>query len=335
MGSALRLVFQYFCTALRRQLRTADMQKRTFVWLGLCVLGFASWGIASTVVIHEEDGLPTLQSLEARPSMQPPQLSLPHDLTVVPAVRPGEYHVPGRVEDLADTHYSGLVDYGRNIFVNTQIHAKRYVGNGLNCANCHLQEGRKPYAAPLWAAYPLYPMYRDKSRQVVTFQERLQDCFRFSLNGIAPTLDSLEIKALTAYAHFLATDIPLGTIMPGRGFNRIDKSADPSSINGRIVYDRHCVQCHGADMLGKKFTNRPGYMFPPLAGPDSYNKGAGMYKVKTCASFVQANMPLGKPNTLTDDEALEVCVHLHLADRPWDPRKSWFISLFSPASEGG
>ena len=311
------------------------MKQRTLAWLGLCAASLGTWGIASDVTHREEDDLPTLQVIHPRPSMQEPHLSLPHDLTVVPVARPGEFHVPGRVEDLPDTHYSGLVNLGRNIFVNTQTYAKRYVGNGLNCSSCHLQEGRKPHAAPLWAAYPLYPMYRDKSRQVVTFQERLQDCFRFSLNGIAPTLDSVELKALTVYAHFLSADIPVGAIMPGRGFNRIDKSFDPSPIDGRIVYERHCAQCHGADMLGKKFTNRAGYMFPPLAGPDSYNKGAGMHKVKTCASFVQANMPLGKPNTLTDDEALEVCVHMHLSERPWDPRKSWFINLFTPGSEAG
>lgn len=280
------------------------------------------------------DDLPTLRSLETRASMEAPRLTLPRDLTVVPLVKPGEYHVPGRIDRMADTKYSALVEYGRQLFVNTQVYAKRYVGNGLNCSSCHLQEGRKPHAAPLWAAYPLYPMYRDKSRQVVTFQERLQDCFRFSLNGIAPTLDSNEIKALTAYAHWMATDIPMGTIMPGRGFNRIDKTADPSPFNGAIIYKRHCALCHGVDMRGKKFPNRPGYMFPPLAGPDSYNKGAGMHKVKTCAAFVQANMPLGKPNTLSDDEALEVCVHIWLQDRPWDPRKSWIMNLFMPAVEG-
>ena len=311
------------------------MRKRLFLWWAGCVLGAAGWGLAVAVVDQEEDDLPTLQSLDTRPSMYQPRLSLPHDLTTVPVARPGEFHVPGRVEDLDDTHYSGLVAQGRDIFVNTQVHARRYVGNGLNCASCHLQEGRKPHAAPLWAAYPLYPMYRDKSRQVVTFQERVQDCFRFSMNGIAPTLDSPELKALTTYAHFLATDIPIGALMPGRGFTRIDKSSDPSPLNGKIVYERHCAQCHGADMLGRKFPHRPGYMFPPLAGPDSYNKGAGMHKVKTCAAFVQANMPLGKPNTLTDDEALEVCVHMHLADRPWDPRKSWFVNLFRPAAEAG
>jgi len=308
------------------------MRKSTLVCLSLCALSFAAVVAAATSSKPDEDDLPTLESLAVRPSMEQPRLTLPRDLTVVPTIKPGEYHVPGRIEDMHDTKYSALVEYGRDIFVDTQTYAKRFVGNGLNCSNCHLQEGRKPHAAPLWAAYPMYPMYRDKNRQVVTFQERLQDCFRYSLNGIAPTLDSNEIKALTAYAQFLATDIPMGTIMPGRGFNRIDKSVDPSPFNGKIVYERHCALCHGSDMLGKKFTHRAGYMFPPLAGPDAYNKGAGMHKIKTCAAFVQANMPLGKPNTLTDDEALEVCVHIWMADRPWNPRKSWFMSLFMPVT---
>jgi len=314
----------------------ADIRKTTLVWLNLLALGFASWGIASAPdkPQADEDDLPTLQSMEVRHSIEAPKLTLPHDLTVVPVAKPGEYHVPPRIEDLPDNKYRDIVEYGRNIFVDTRSYAPRYVGNGLNCSSCHLQEGRKPHAAPLWAAFPLYPMYRDKSRQVITFQERIQDCFRFNLNGVAPTLDSNEIKALTAYAQYLSTDIPVGTLMPGRGFTRIDKLADPSLNNGKVVYEQHCAMCHGGDMLGKKFSNRPGYMFPPLAGPDSFNKGSGMYKVKTCASFVQANMPLGKTDSLTDDEALEACVYIFLAPRPWDPRKDWITSFFSPVGEG-
>ena len=83
-------------------------------------------------------------------------------------------------------------------------------------------------------------------------------------------------------------------------------------------------------MLLKKFINRRGYLFPPLAVHDAYPKSSGMNKVKTCASFVKANMPLGKPYTLTDDEALDVCVHIFFGERPWDKRKSWFMNLFSP-----
>jgi hypothetical protein len=45
-------------------------------------------------------------------------------------------------------------------------------------------------------------------------------------------------------------------------------------------------------------------------------------------------MPIGKTNVLTDDEALEVCVHVWMLDRPWDPRQSWFMSIFLPITEG-
>lgn len=294
---------------------------------------FGTWVVADSEPERSDD-LPTLDAIQTRVSMQQPKLTLPNELTVVPVVKPGEYFVPPKIEDLTESKYADEVRLGRNIFIKTQEYAKRYVGNSLNCASCHMQEGRKPYAAPLWGAYPMYPMYRDKSRQVVTFQERIQDCFRFSMNGMAPTLDSREIEALTVYAQWLSTGIPMGTIMPGRGFARIDKTEDPSPFNGVILYKNYCASCHGDDLQGKKFTNRAGYMFPPLAGPDSYNKGAGMYKVKTCASFVKANMPLGKPFTLSDDEALEVCVHMFIQDRPWDPRKGMFMSIFMPITEG-
>ena len=298
-------------------------------------LAYGTWVVAdSNPAEGGGDDLPTLDSMEVHASMQRPKLSLPDELTVVPVVKPGEYFVPPKLEDLDDSKYSDEVRLGRNIFINTQEYARRYVGNSLNCSNCHLQEGRKPHAAPLWAAYPLYPMYRDKSRQVISFQERLQDCFRFSMNGIAPTLDSREIEALTVYAHWLSTGISTGTIMAGRGFARIDKTEDPSPFNGAIHYKQYCASCHGDDLMGRKFTNREGYMFPPLAGIDSYNKGAGMHKVKTCAGFVKANMPLGKPFTLSDDEALDICVHMFIQDRPWDPRKGMFMSIFMPVTEG-
>lgn len=304
------------------------------VALAITGAGLSMASVNTDGMYADEDDLPSLDSMAVRHSMQTPEVGLPSDLTVVPMVKPGEYHVPGRIQDLHDTKYAAEVEYGRNLFVETQKYAKRYVGNGLNCSNCHLAEGRKPHAAPLWASYPLYPMYRNKTRTVVTFEERIQDCFKYSLNGIAPTLDSQEIKAMVAYAQFLSTDIPVGAVMPGHGFARIDKSVDPAPFNGEILYKQYCAFCHGDDGLGKKFANREGYMFPPVGGLDSFNKAAGMYKVKTCASFVKANMPLGMPNTLNDDQALDVCVHLWLMDRPWDPRKSWFMNMFMPVTEG-
>jgi thiosulfate dehydrogenase len=302
---------------------------------GFALFGVGGWGIADTASVATTDDLPTLDTLETRPNMQRPVLTLPNDLVTAPRILPGEFHVPPRLPDIPDSKYGEMVSYGREIFIHTQTAARRYVGNGLNCASCHLQEGRKPYAAPMWAAYPLYPMYRESTKQVVTFQNQIQSCFRNGLNGIAPALDTPDMKALTVYAHWLSSDVPTDTLMAGRGFARIDKSEDPSAFGGETLYKQQCMLCHGADLHGKKFADRPGYMFPPLAGSDSYSEGSGMNKVKTCASFVKANMPLGKPFSLNDDQALQVCVHIFLQERPWNSRKSWFSSLFLRPLGGG
>ncbi|MDR3392715.1 MAG: c-type cytochrome [Sulfuriferula sp.] len=263
-------------------------------------------------------------------------VGLTHEKAIrqVPAINPGEYFVPPAVGDIPTSKYGDMVKLGRNIFIDTQHYAKRYVGNGLNCSNCHLQEGRKPYASPMWAAYPMYPMFRNKSRDVQTFEGRVQDCFRFSMNGIAPTLDSPEIKALTAYAHWLSLGAPINKELPGRGFARLAKPRDPTPVNGEKLYKEECATCHGLDGKGQKFTNRDGYMFPPLWGGDSFNHGAGMSSVKDCAQFSKANMPLGKGWTLTDMEAWDICTYIWLQDRPWDPRFGWFFNIFAPPTGG-
>lgn len=277
-----------------------------------------------------------LDPLEVRPSLATPRLSLPTNLTTVPVVNPGEYFVPPYVEDIPDDKFGDLVKMGRNIFVNTQVYGKRYVGNGLNCTNCHLSEGRKANAAPLWGAYGMYPMYRVKNREVVTFEERIQDCFKYSLDGIAPTVDSPEMEALVAYAHWLSTGVPVGVILPGRGLTPMEKTRAPSTENGEILYQTQCAMCHGKDGLGYKYEDgSPGYMFPPLWGPDSFNRAAGMNKVRTAAQFIKANMPLGKGFTLTNDEALDIAFYMWIQSRPYDPRRPLIINLFMPPPGAG
>lgn len=248
----------------------------------------------------------------------------------VPALNPGEYFVPPRVVDIPNSKYGEMVEWGRSIFSNTQKYARRYVGNGLNCSSCHLQEGRKPFAGPIWAAYPMYPQFHNKTRSMVTYQEQIQDCFRYGLNGIAPTLDSPEMKALVVYSHWLSTGAPYNLELPGRGFARLAKPRDPTSVNGEEIYREQCAICHGADGKGKKFKERAGYMFPPLWGSDAANRASVASSAKGCAQFVRANMPLGKGWSLSDIESWDVCTYIWLQDRPWDPRFGWWYNIFVP-----
>jgi thiosulfate dehydrogenase len=61
--------------------------------------------------------------------------------------------------------YGKLVRLGYLIFTQTTVYAAKYVGDGLECSNCHLDAGKLAYSAPLWAAYAHYPAYRTKNHQ--------------------------------------------------------------------------------------------------------------------------------------------------------------------------
>jgi thiosulfate dehydrogenase len=220
---------------------------------------------------------------------------------------------------IPNTPLGDIIRFGKDVFVDTQKYAKRYVGNGLSCVNCHLDAGRKAGSAPMWAAYVAYPAFRATTKQVNTFTERLEGCFRYSMNGRMPPLDSEVIVALTAYSFWLATGAPVGAHMAGRGFPEVPAAAlPPDAARGKDVFATHCASCHGPTGQGMKAGAT--YAMPPVWGRDSFNAGAGMHQVSTAAAFIKANMPLGQGNTLTDQQAWDVAAFINAQPRPRDPR---------------
>lgn len=212
-----------------------------------------------------------------------------------------------------------MVRYGMDLFINTDQLRGTYVGNGMRCVNCHLDRGRKAGSAPLWAAYTMYPAYRKKNDKVNTMEERIQGCFRYSMNGTPPPSGSKELTALVTYHYWLATGAPVGVPLPGRGYPKLPKPAQmPDIQRGKAVYESNCALCHGPDGQGTKAEGR--YVFPPLWGNESYNFGAGMHRINTAAYFIKANMPLGKPGSLSDQEAWDVAIFVNSHERPQDPR---------------
>ena len=228
---------------------------------------------------------------------------------------------PPSEESLPADKFGELVLEGKDLFIHTDKLRGKYVNNGLKCVNCHMDAGRHADASPLWAAYTMYPAFRKKTGRVDTFEERLQGCFKYSMNGKAPPAGSRELVALTAYSYWLASNAPVGVSLPGRGYPKVEKPAQTPSIErGAKVYAAQCSLCHGENGAGTQVD--AAYVFPPLWGKDSFNWGAGMHRVNTAADFIKANMPLGKPNSLSDQDAWDVASFVNSRERPQDPRFS-------------
>lgn len=254
-------------------------------------------------------------------------------LTFMAGAAQAENHTPGTQQtsqisrfspplesEIPDDGFGKMVRKGRDIFINTQINAKEYVGNGLNCVNCHLDAGRRAGASPLWGAWGMYPAYRNKNKRVNDFAERLQGCFEFSMNGKVPPADSEVILALSTYAYWMAKGAPAGIRLPGTGYAKQGYvPPEPADYErGRKVYERSCALCHGGNGEGQKAANS--YIFPPLWGPESFNWGAGMAHLLDAAAFIKVNMPLGLGGTLSDQDAWDVAMFMDSHERPQDPR---------------
>lgn len=236
----------------------------------------------------------------------------------VPPQKPVAFRPPPYAAMPKD-QFGAAVKHGEDIFRHTTEFAKGTIGNALNCSNCHLDGGRLPGSAPLWAAYPAYPAYRLKNHKVNNFGMRLQGCFRFSENGKVPALDSKMIVDLEAYSYWLATNAPTGAHLAGRGYLKLSNPPKPPAYaSGAVVYQANCALCHAAGGEGRYARGRT--VFPPLWGPKSFNWGAGMGSVKNAAAFIHANMPFGAVGTLTVQQAWDVAQYVDSHDRPQDPR---------------
>ena len=256
---------------------------------------------------------PTAVARAAEAPAHPANRPAPAAATGQGAFAPADVPIP-------DDDFGKVVQLGRQIFDNPGRYARRYVGNDLRCTSCHLDEGRRVGSAPMWAAYVSYPAYRKKTGHVNTFAERLQGCFRYSMNGEAPPLGDPVLVALESYSYWMARGAPLDPNIAGRGYVKPPKPALPADrARGAVVYAQKCALCHGKGGAGHSANDgSPG--FPALWGADSYNWGAGMVNVANAAAFIKSSMPFSLGGTLTDQEAWDVALFVDSHERPQDPR---------------
>ncbi len=229
------------------------------------------------------------------------------------------------VGNIADAKQKEQVEYGKDLIA----HTAKYLGpngsvlkisNGLNCQNCHLQAGTAVFGNNYGSVASLFPKFRARSGAVENVYKRVNDCFERSLNGKAIDTTGKEMQAIVAYINFLGTNVEKGKKAEGSGFKDIaylDRATDPEK--GQLVYTTKCQSCHQANGEGVFNADKTEYTFPALWGKNSYNDGAGLYRISNFAKYVKYNMPQGttyKEPQLTDEEAWDVAAFVNSQQRP-------------------
>lgn len=229
------------------------------------------------------------------------------------------------MELLPYTAEGDQIRYGRELIEHTAVYLGpkgkvAAVSNGMNCQNCHLHGGTKPFGNNYGAVATKYPTYRSRSGEVEGFERRVNDCIQRSLNGQGLDTAGREMKAIVAYLKWIGKDVRKGEKPKGFGLvslSLLDRPADPAK--GEKAYRTFCSRCHGENGEGRLTTDGNEWKYPPLWGEHSYNTGAGLYRISKFASFIKSNMPFGisyDAPLLTDEEAWDIAAYVNSMPRP-------------------
>ncbi|MBA2249767.1 MAG: c-type cytochrome [Chitinophagaceae bacterium] len=228
-------------------------------------------------------------------------------------------------ELIPDTKQGDLIRYGRELISFTSKYLGphgtiAHISNGMNCQNCHLEAGTREWGNNYSAVFSSYPKFRARSGSVETINKRVNDCLQRSLNGEALDSGSREMQAIILYIQWLGKKIPHGIKPYGAGITDLpfmNRAADSS--RGKLVFALKCSNCHGSN--GQGILNSYGnmYLYPPLWGANSYNDGAGLYRLSRLAGYVKNNMPFNRAINepkITDEEAWDVAAYINSRPRP-------------------
>jgi thiosulfate dehydrogenase len=206
------------------------------------------------------------------------------------------------VDSLPNDSLGVSIRRGRAILAATHDSMPRYAPSALRCTSCHLDNGRKLGAVPLYGTYGRYPQYIERAGGVVSIEDRVNFCFTRSLAGYRVPEHSSEMRDIVAYIAFLSRGIPAGADPAGMRIPPMPTGSGDST-RGVDVFTANCARCHGGDAKGTPLA-------PPLWGEKSFSIGASMARTERAASFIKHNMPLDRPGTLTDQQAWDVAAYV-------------------------
>src|SRR5579871_3045587 len=148
----------------------------------------------------------TAQTGAATAADAPPVLSQTNDIPT-----------PGPMPTGAE---GALIEYGRDIIRNTSQYAGPNIKAGMSCEACHLAAGTQAHGGSFRGIYAQFPQYNARSHRFIALQDRLAECFLYSMNGTPPAYTSRTMIALTAYIAYLSRGAKVGTGFAGQGLEK-------------------------------------------------------------------------------------------------------------------
>src|SRR5579883_3354614 len=133
-----------------------------------------------------------------------------------------------------------LIRYGRDLITHTRQYAGKYVRAGMDCSACHIDAGTKAHGGSFLGIYATFPQWNKRSHRFIALQDRLQECFLYSMNGTAPPPNSREVIAMTAYIAWLSRNAPVGEGFPDQGFVKVRLQHPPDKLAGAKIYAARC-----------------------------------------------------------------------------------------------
>jgi len=214
------------------------------------------------------------------------------------------------------------VRYGYDLMQNTAYYIGpegkngKYLGNKMNCTNCHQEAGTKAFSFNLMAAHDNYPQYRAREGKVLTLAERVNNCIERPHNGKPLPPDSREMVAFLSYLKWINEFAPKQQPFTGSKNLEINfpgRAASP--VKGGQLFALHCERCHGANGEGMLRADNLSYSYPPLWGANGYQPGSSMHRIIKMAQWLKANMPYDKAKWdkpfLTDEDALDIAAFIN------------------------
>jgi thiosulfate dehydrogenase len=224
---------------------------------------------------------------------------------------PQAAQAPSAPADLPTGALGASIALGRDVINDPHKYLPHDVKADMSCAACHIGAGTVARGGSFVGTYARFPQWNKRAHRVITLQDRLAECFLYSMNGKPPAYTSKEMIGMVAYIAYLSRDVAVGAPQPkSDGFIVPLPSASPDVVRGQTLYAQKCAACHQANGAGIHGA------FPPLWGPKSFNNGAGMAHIDRMTGFVMYNMPQNAPGTLTLQEAYDIAAWVLTHPRP-------------------